>query len=163
MSKWENHCKDCIHWDGDIKQYGWNRGYYYCEAMRSWEDPDRAYECDLYEYKGKRGCFLTTACCEFYGLPDDCAELTTLRSFRDGYMMRMPNGEAEIAEYYSVAPRICCAIDSQSEECRKYEYEDIYRNTIIPCVKHIREGRNEEAYFLYKDMVQKLKCKYLNG
>ena len=30
-----------------------------------------------------KGCFLTTACCEVLGLPDDCFELRTLRRYRD--------------------------------------------------------------------------------
>ena len=32
-------------------------------------------------------CFITTAICEAQGKPDDCAELTAFRAFRDGYLM----------------------------------------------------------------------------
>ena len=31
-------------------------------------------------------CFITTAVCESEGKPDDCAELTAFRAFRDGYL-----------------------------------------------------------------------------
>lgn len=37
-------------------------------------------------------CFITTAVCEAAGLPDDCAELTAFRAFRDGYLRSWPDG-----------------------------------------------------------------------
>ena len=53
-----------------------------------------------------KGCFLTTACCEVLGLPDDCFELRTLRRYRDESLAAMPGGNAAIAAYYLVAPSI---------------------------------------------------------
>lgn len=35
-------------------------------------------------------CFITTAVCEAEGKPDDCAELTAFRAFRDGYLKAQP-------------------------------------------------------------------------
>ena len=40
-------------------------------------------------------CFLTSACVAARGLPDDCAELTALRAFRDGYVRSQPEGESD--------------------------------------------------------------------
>ena len=41
------------------------------------------------------GCFLSAACVEHAGLSDGCRELTTLRSFRDGYVvLRRLSGES---------------------------------------------------------------------
>ena len=40
----------------------------------------------------KGGCFLTSACVKFKGLPDDCAELETLRAFREQQAYRPPSG-----------------------------------------------------------------------
>ena len=54
----------------------------------------------------KPGCFLTTAACHYRGLPDDCHELQTLRSFRDRYLAHIPGGAELIERYYEVAPAI---------------------------------------------------------
>lgn len=58
-------------------------------------------ECPI--YKGNPdsgGCYLTTACVEAKGLPDDCEELTILRDFRDHWLKKQPGGAEEIAEYH---------------------------------------------------------------
>jgi hypothetical protein len=60
-------------------------------------------------------CFLTTACVEHAGLPDDCYELRTLRTFRDRYVSRLANGPALLAEYYTDAPRLVRAIQSSPD------------------------------------------------
>ena len=41
-------------------------------------------------------CFITTAVCQELGKPDNCAELTAFRAFRDGYLASQPDGEALI-------------------------------------------------------------------
>ena len=51
-------------------------------------------------------CFITTAVCEAEGKPDDCAELTAFRRFRDGWLSQQPDGPALIEEYYEIAPAI---------------------------------------------------------
>lgn len=38
------------------------------------------------------GCFLTSACTEAHGLPDDCYELTTLRKYRDSILAKQTGG-----------------------------------------------------------------------
>ncbi len=52
--------------------------------------------------KGERY-FLTTACLQAAGLPDNCKELQTLRRFRDEYVSRLPNGSAILSHYLNVA------------------------------------------------------------
>ena len=47
------------------------------------------------------GCFITTVCCEYKGLADDCEELTILRKFRDTYVPKQL-----VKEYYKIAPKI---------------------------------------------------------
>ena len=91
-------------------------------------------------------CFLTTACCEFKGLPDNCDQLTTLRHFRDTYVPK-----ELIAEYYRIAPKIVEAITNNT---RKLEY---VWNIVQDCVKLVKEGRKEEALISYKNMVNSLK------
>lgn len=53
-------------------------------------------------FKKFRFCFITTATCASEGKPDDCAELTAFRAFRDGWLRRGRNGPKRIAEYYAV-------------------------------------------------------------
>src|SRR3954470_9525489 len=45
-------------------------------------------------------CFITTACCELLGLPDNCFELRLLRRYRDRVLARLPGGREKIALYY---------------------------------------------------------------
>ena len=80
-------------------------------------NPDKYYERDNTSKGGSSsgndndsgGCFLTTACTEAKGLPDNCRELETLRHFRDNYMMNVPEGKADIAHYYKTAPSVYAA------------------------------------------------------
>jgi hypothetical protein len=91
------------------------------------------------------GCFLTTACCEYKGLPDDCEELTILRQFRDTFVPR------ELIDiYYKIAPAIVERIKYD-----KVVLEYIYR-TIQDCVEMIKLGYNQLALETYKEMVTKL-------
>lgn len=116
--------------------------------------------CPIYSHgDSSGGCYLTTACVEYKGLPDDCRELTALRAFRDGYMVRTESGEKEIKDYYAIAPLIVKAISEREEAASVYE--GIYSDVILPCVEFIESGKNEEAHSLYKKMVEELQAKYL--
>ncbi|MBV8519177.1 MAG: DUF4157 domain-containing protein [Acidobacteria bacterium] len=98
----------------------------------------------------KSGCFLTTACVAWRGLPDDCHELTTLRAFRDSYVRALPEGEVLIAHYYAVAPRIVAAIDASPR--REAILESIDR-VIRFCVDAIARGEFAHALAAYREMV----------
>ena len=114
-------------------------------------------------YKGNDsgGCFLTSACTEARGMPDDCHELTVLRAFRDGYLRSQPEGEAEIAEYYAVAPRIVASIRSKADAVEAFDA--IYRELVEPCVAMIERGENLEAHALYRSYVLRLKKHYIEN
>lgn len=133
--------------DSDIvKKYCW--GYHYEECPR---------------YKDRNsssGCFLTSACTEARGLPDDCEELTLLRSFRDGYMKSLPQGQAEICEYYHIAPTIVARIHTLSNATEIFD--KIYTELVLPCVDLIRSGNNEAAYIHYHNYVKFLQGQYIN-
>jgi len=92
------------------------------------------------------GCFLTTACCEYKGLPDNCEELTVLRNFRDTYVPR-----DMVEEYYHIAPNIVVRITGNKEAL-----EYVWR-TVKQCVDDIRNNRHECALNRYKLMVNTLK------
>lgn len=118
-------------------------------------------DCPYYkaEHSYSSGCFLTSACTEARGLPDDCEELTTLRAFRDGYMKAFPQGQADIREYYHIAPVIVAKIESLSNS--KDIFDQIYTELVLPCVDLIQSNKNEETYTKYRDYVKLLQEQYL--
>jgi hypothetical protein len=103
-------------------------------------------------------CFLTTACTEFRGLPDDCSELTVLRRFRDEYMKKLPDGEEMINTYYRIAPKI--VENMKSDPAKETILNEIY-HTITACIACINSDKPNEALLKYKTMVLDLSQKYL--
>ena len=120
------------------------------------------HDCPFYQTKhgsSSSGCYLTSACTQARGLPDDCEELTVLRAFRDTYVRALPTGEADVRRYYATAPQIVNAIH---RGCAAPETLDrIYRELVQPCVQLIRDGKNEAAYRLYKAYSLALEERYL--
>jgi len=104
------------------------------------------------------GCFVTTACVESMGLPDNCRELSVLRIYRDQFLMKSENGRKAVKTYYSIAPSI---VDSISiSKLSKQEFRQIYDMWIYPAVLLIEDGHNEEAYALYRQGMIYLAKKY---
>lgn len=99
------------------------------------------------------GCYLTSACCEFKGLADNCHELTTMRNFRDTYLKAQPYGEALIAAYYQDAPLIVKYIDSSPDKADIYA--DIYAQ-ISRIVSLVENGEKETAIIHYMNLVYSL-------
>jgi hypothetical protein len=97
-------------------------------------------------------CFITTAVCKSQGKPDNCHELEVLRKYRDTWLKE--NHPGEIDKYYKIAPDIVMAIDDldNSDEI----WNDIYENSIEPCVTYVECGQNKLAYEEYKSMVDGL-------
>lgn len=107
------------------------------------------------------GCFLSTACIEAMGLPDNCFELELLRWFRDTYVLRLPHGDTEVTAYYTLAPNLVAAINRGPH--RNYIFYTIYRDLIWPCVTLILNGRFDEAFALYKSYCRRLHRYYMIG
>ncbi len=105
-------------------------------------------------------CFLTTACIRAKALPDDCDELEILRTYRDRYLRNRPGGEADIAEYYTVAPKIVAAIDRRQDADRCWQA--LYDDLVTGCIRLIGRGEMEETYRLYRDTVRSLREQYLS-
>jgi hypothetical protein len=99
------------------------------------------------------GCFLTTACCELVGLPDDCFELTVLRRFRDKALARMPGGTRDIALYYMLAPAMLQALQRQG---RQRALMRLYFSHILPCVLLAWLGFAWPTRRLYRAMMGRL-------
>jgi hypothetical protein len=104
-------------------------------------------------YSGGSGspCFITTAICERLGKPDDCFELTTLRHYRDTWLINSDGGEELIKEYYRIAPLIVSKIKTSDkfEELCQYLLE----NYINPCLYLISISKYEECRDKYIEMV----------
>ncbi|MBR5095081.1 MAG: hypothetical protein IK095_08305 [Oscillospiraceae bacterium] len=107
----------------------------------------------------EEGCFLTSACVEARGLADDCHELQVLRAYRDGYLRALPEGPAEIEEYYAIAPQIVEAIRQRSDAAQIFD--GIYETLVRPCVELIERGEPGAAHALYRETALRLKEQYL--
>lgn len=110
---------------------------------------DRRIAYNMTESSLGSGCFITTACIESRGLPVDCYELETLRKFRDNWVSKHENGPAEIKIYYDIAPKIVEKLNHLPNS--KEIYEKIYQEVVIKCVQFIEEGKENDAYSLYKN------------
>ncbi len=150
------------------KYYWWNN-HYACRKSGKDVNEDTYYKyCRDYDYddcpiyKGDNGssgpCFLTSACVEAKGLPDDCKELTVLRAFRDNYLANTPTGDDEICAYYHTAPSIVASIKALSNS--NEVFEQIYDELVLPCVAMIESGKNEEAHKKYRAYILKLQKLY---
>lgn len=100
-------------------------------------------------------CFITSACVESMGLPDDCEVLQTLRALRDKRTLYDPYFCNLVKDYYRIAPLIVKAINCNTN--RKTIYRMIYETMILPCVSLIKDNRENEAIRLYAQTVLSLK------
>ena len=139
-------CKGCKHIDPNERSgYKW-----YCTWYRSYEDPDCIRECRHYDSGNTSSCFLTSACCQYKGLPDDCSELTILRAFRDNYLLKNERGCELVEEYYRIAPDIVDKINSSTNKDTIYEMIYINIHTIITMIE---KREYNDAILEYKSMV----------
>ena len=132
----------------------------YCELRD--EEYSKHHECRKYAPKGwgpkttrsplkePSSCFISSACAEYMGLPDDCEELTVLRSFRDQVLKSTPEGNALVEEYYRIAPPLVEKILSSPE--KEKIFKEIY-DRILACIDVIRQEKNDEAVLIYREMV----------
>lgn len=158
-----NMCKNCRYLDlRDSEYYGWLSGTkYYCRKMNTYVGENECCE----EFEGvpprtyvSEGCYLTTACVQFYNLPDNCYELETLRKFRDEYMNSTDEGKSLVDDYYKTAPKIVEKINSLNNKSEYYEF--IYQ-TIKRCVKLIELKDYATVQNIYKEMTEKLASELL--
>lgn len=97
--------------------------------------------------KKKKKCFITTAVCEYSGKSDDCIELTTLRLFRDNWVL--DHYPESVKEYYQKAPLIVNRISEKDN--RKEIFKEMERY-IQQSILAISSGDYELAYEIYKDL-----------
>lgn len=155
--------RDCpfLKWDNDMGFFG---GYRCLRTRERIVEGDSLYKNYCHDYESSYskcphfkddtssdGCFLTTACVEHKGLPDDCHELTAMRYMRDEWLAKQPGGQAEIDEYYEIAPGIVERISMRDDA--DDVWERLYQEYILPCVAAADAGEYEKAHEMYRDMV----------
>jgi len=97
-------------------------------------------------------CFLTTACCQAVGLDDDCWELRTLRKFRDTVLASSPDGQARIARYYEIAPRLVEKIAARPDA--RAILLKCYALYLVPSAVAVWLGRNNAACAIYMRLLR---------
>ncbi len=153
MADWvrENTCGTCKYYEYkgqyDKGYCSWYKSYYHHDDNCNHYEKSDAYS------SGSSGCFLTTACCNYKGLPDDCIELETMRRLRDDYILKQPYGEEMIRDYYKEAPDIVARImkSKDSETILESTY-----NSILNIVKLIDEEKKDTAVICYMMLLHKL-------
>lgn len=103
-------------------------------------------------------CYITTAMCRDTGNPDDCAELQSLRKYRDEVMLKDLEGRRLVEEYYLKAPKIVSLIDQESDH--QNIYKTLRERYITPAANAADAGENDAALALYREMVESLAQKY---
>ncbi|MDR0920007.1 MAG: zinc-ribbon domain-containing protein [Oscillospiraceae bacterium] len=133
-----------------------NSGYAYTSSQRNTTDSTFSTS-----KKKKSGglCFVTTAVCEYFNKPDDCYELTTLRSFRDNWLIVQTKGDNLIKEYYDIAPKIVEILNLRSD--KDIIYNNLWLNYISPCIKLIELTAYQSCRDLYVEMITNLKNSYI--
>ena len=111
--------------------------------------------------KAKSLCFISTACVEARGLPDDCYELRLLRLFRSEYVAKLPDGDRILDDYGRKAPRIVRAIRGLDHEEAHRIWTYLYECGVAPAVALITNGRWDEAHKLYTSMCLELEARCL--
>lgn len=101
------------------------------------------------------GCYITAAVCDSFGWSDDCLTLRVLREFRDKVLVQHPFARKYVDEYYLTAPGLVEAINRRW--FRKRYLRRLYRKFIAPAVIAICWNRFDEAFCIYRAMVETVK------
>ncbi len=69
-------------------------------------------------------CFITTSCVKYFGLPDNCYELQTLRKFRDNHLLKSKKGQELVFQYYLLAPVIVTKMEQTRQ--RQFLFKEVF-------------------------------------
>lgn len=94
------------------------------------------------------GCYLTTVCCQYKGLPDNCEELTILRAFRDECVPK-----SLVKEYYGLQDKLEPLVRN-SIDLLQYVWGEVQH-----CVEDIKHCHRAWALQRYINLVDYLKGK----
>lgn len=124
----------------------YDKGYEFGARHRNDRDED-----DDDSSSDDSGCFLTTACVEHAQLGDDCAELRSMRQFRDDFVRRLPEGATILADYYASAPRIVASIRARPDASLIL---DGMLAEVRVATRMIEEGRGHDALAYCKERLR---------
>ena len=133
-------------------------------ALWMQEHPESPFSLATYQdlvngFRRKWFCFITSAICEAEGKPDDCAELTAFRAFRDGWLQQQPDGPALIEEYYDIAPAIVMHIAYCDDAPARYT--ELREQYLQPCYAALQAGQMQACKDRYVAMVRDMEQRYL--
>jgi len=139
-----------------IEGHGWT----YKESDEDASDNLDSSNSDSGDSGKSSGCYLTTACVNARGLPDNCLELQVLRRFRNNILIPSSTGKKIVKEYYKIAPEIVQAVNEQGIEMSGIIWNGVY-NDVRKAVSLIFKRDFEGAVRYYQEMTLKLKGEYL--
>jgi hypothetical protein len=135
------------------------------QEQRAWENK-HCYigECENCEGRGTNltcirteassgGCFLTTACVEYYGFEDNCYELQLLRKYRNCYLNSTNQGYDKVRFYYKYSPLILDEIFKSKN--KENIFKDLF-SMVKLVVGLIEKNKNIEALSVYENKVYEL-------
>ncbi|MDR1017930.1 MAG: hypothetical protein LBM02_04430 [Lachnospiraceae bacterium] len=99
----------------------------------------------------KRLCYITTCICEGLGKEDSCYELTTLREYRDNYLLKSVEGKELVEDYYQIAPVIVMKLNMLKDKTKVLS--NLYEKYIKRCIYLIENKNYVDCKNLYKEMV----------
>ena len=137
--------------ENDIVRKGIEEGYKQHESSSSSSSDSSSSSSSL--------CYLTTACVNARGLPDNCLELNVLRKFRNRILLQNPIGKEAVKEYYQIAPEIVQEINRKNNHPQEV-WNSLYKE-IKTAVDLVLSGDFNEAFKHYQEMTLNLKRTYL--
>ena len=120
--------------------------------------PKRITKTEAKATKKKGACYITTAACEARGLGDDCAELQTLRRFRDEVLLQNAAGRRLVSRYYETAPAIVAAIDCLTE--RHAIYDGIYSTYVRPALDAAKKWDAAQGIAILEEVLAEMQRQY---
>jgi hypothetical protein len=146
----------------EVKEHLFGGEYIEDSDGKSYEEKEHLFGGKYYEdsdgktYEKKESiCFISTACIEVMGRPDDCEELMMLRQFREDHLVGKPIGEAILFEYKEISRTILSWIERQKN--RAALYRDLYNRLVLGSVILIKEGKTDQAIEHYRRIVAEYK------
>jgi hypothetical protein len=108
---------------------------------------------DKYQGEGSGsgdGCYLTMAMCEVLNKPDDCFELSTMRKFRDNYLLKNKNTKGLVQEYYKNSPALAIKLKESPEKVNIAKI--MIEKYINPIIDMVEKKDYSPAIETYKNM-----------
>ena len=146
----KGYCGSCSHYNFE-REDDTNK----CDKYGRYFWPNDSCKNNYEEYGGSSsGCFLTSACCEFMNLDDNCPELTLLRRYRDTELVNLKGGRKLIDEYYSIAPGIVEKIHDLPKVKEHFILSKIYEKITTICEELEHDHCPYHIMNEYRDMVR---------